>query len=208
MAHQQHTGIRTMSKKSERTRQRIVEAANRLFYHKGYHNTSFTDVVNDSGVPRGNIYYYFKSKEDILHAALRYRISRIEQMLQSWSERYRTPIERLNRFLEILPDSVDSLVRYGCPMGTLNAELGKNDPQLQAEAKAMFLLFEDWLTDQFAELGYAGRAREFARRLLARGQGISMITHVYGDHRFLIQETDLLQRWINRLARGDDQAEI
>jgi len=197
-----------VSRKSERTRQRIVEAANRLFYHKGYHNTSFTDVVNASGVPRGNIYYYFKSKEEILHAALRYRISRIEQMLQSWNERYRTPLERLNRFLEILPDSVDSLARYGCPMGTLNAELGKNDPELQAEAKAMFLLFEDWLTDQFAELGYAGRAREFARRLLARGQGISMITHVYGDHRFLIQETDLLQRWIHRLARGDDQAEI
>ncbi len=208
MAHQEHSGTRTMSKKSERTRQRIVEAANRLFYHKGYHNTSFTDVVNASGVPRGNIYYYFKSKEDILHAALKYRLSRIEQMLQSWSERYRTPIERLNRFLEILPDSVDSLARYGCPMGTLNAELGKNDPALQAEAKAMFLLFEDWLTDQFAELGYAGRAREFARRLLARGQGISMITHVYGDRRFLMQETDLLQRWVNRLAHGDDQAEV
>ncbi len=197
-----------MTRKSERTRQRIVEAANRLFYHKGYHNTSFTDVVNASGVPRGNIYYYFKSKEEILHAALRYRISRIEQMLQSWSERYRTPLERLNRFLEILPDSAEALARYGCPMGTLNAELGKNDPELQTEARTMFLLFEDWLTDQFAELGYAGRAREFARRLLARGQGISMITHVYGDRRFLMQETDLLQRWLQRLAQGDDQAEL
>jgi len=197
-----------VTRKSERTRQRIVEAANRLFYHKGYHNTSFTDVVNASGVPRGNIYYYFKSKEDILHAALKYRISRIEQMLQSWNERYPTPLERLDRFLEILPDSADSLARYGCPMGTLNAELGKNDPSLQAEARSMFLLFEDWLTDQFAELGYAGRAREFARRLLARGQGISMITHVYHDRRFLMQETDLLQRWIHRLARGEDQAEI
>lgn len=197
-----------MNRKSERTRQRIVEAANRLFYHKGYHNTSFTDVVEASGVPRGNIYYYFKSKEDILHAALRYRISRIEQMLQSWNERYRTPLERLNRFLEILPDSAEALARYGCPMGTLNAELGKNDLHLQAEARAMFLRFEDWLTDQFAELGYAGRAREFARRLLARGQGISMLTHVYGDRRFLLQETDLLQRWLQQLARGDDQAEI
>ena len=197
-----------MSKKSERTQQRIVEAANRLFYHKGYHNTSFTDIVNASGVPRGNIYYYFKSKEEILHAALQYRLKRIAQMLQSWSEGFHTPLERLNRFLEILPDSIESLARYGCPMGTLNAELGKNDPQLQAEARAMFLLFEDWLTDQFSELGYAGRAREFARRLLARGQGISMITHVHGDRRFLLQETDLLQRWINRLAHGDDHADI
>jgi len=194
-----------MSKKSERTRQKIIEAANRLFYHKGYHSTSFTDVVNASGVPRGNIYYYYKSKEDILAAALSYRISRIDHMLQAWTGQYRTPIERLNRFLEILPDSIESLVRYGCPMGTLNAELGKNEPELQAKAKAMFLLFEDWLTDQFAELGYAGRAREFARRLLSRGQGVSMITHVYQDKRFLMQETDLLARWVNKLARGEEQ---
>ncbi len=197
-----------MARKSERTRQRIVEAANRLFYHKGYHNTSFTDVVEASGVPRGNIYYYFKSKEEILEAAVRYRLDRIRQMLAGWNERYATPAERLNRFLEILPDSAEALVRYGCPMGTLNAELGKNDPALQARTRELFVLFEDWLTDQFSELGYAGRAREFARRLLARGQGISMIAHVHGDRRFLQQETALLQRWVRRLAEGEDQAEI
>jgi len=185
-----------------------VEAANRLFYHKGYHNTSFTDVVEASGVPRGNIYYYFKSKEAILEAALAHRLERIEQMLQSWNERYATPLERLNRFLEILPDSADALVRYGCPMGTLTAELGKNDPELKALARVMFLRFEDWLTDQFSELGYAGRAREFARRLLAQGQGITMMAHAHEDRRFLLQETDRLQRWIRRLAEGDDQAEI
>ncbi len=197
-----------MSKKSERTRQRIVEAANHLFYRQGYHNTSFSDIVDASGVPRGNIYYYFKSKEDVLEAALRYRLSRIDRMLQNWNGQYRTPVERLNRFLEILPDSAESLSRFGCPMGTLNAELGKTEPELQQQAKAMFLLFEDWLTDQFAELGYAGRARELARRLLARGQGISMFTHVYQDKRFLLQETDLLGRWINRLAQGDDSMDI
>ncbi len=197
-----------MSRKSERTRQRIVEAANRLFYHKGYHNTSFTDVVNASGVPRGNIYYYFKSKGEIFHAAMAYRLGRIEQMLQSWTERYPTPLERLKRFLDLLPDSADALLQYGCPMGTINAELAKNDPTLHAEAREMFLRFEDWLTDQFAELGYAGRAREFARRLLARGQGISMVAHVYGDRRFLMRETKLLHHWLEQLASGEDQAEF
>lgn len=196
-----------MSKKSERTRQRIIEAANRLFYHKGYNNTSFSDVVEAANVPRGNIYYYFKSKEDILRAAIAHRLARISHMLQNWTEQYRTPIERLNRFLEILPDSTESLMLYGCPMGTLNSELGKTSPLLQQEAKAMFLLFEDWLTDQFSELGYAGRAQEYARRILSRGQGISVMTHVYQDKKFLLQETDLLARWVNRLATGDDQCE-
>jgi AcrR family transcriptional regulator len=62
-----------MAKKSERTRQRIIDAANRLFYHQGYHNTSFTDVVDATNIPRGNIYYYFKTKYDFLIGAIRHR---------------------------------------------------------------------------------------------------------------------------------------
>mgnify|MGYP001816595945 FL=1 len=193
-------------KKSERTRQRIIETANRLFYQQGYAATSFSDVVNAANVPRGNIYYYFKTKDDILRAAISFRAERISSMLQNWSEQYSTPVERLNRFLEILPDSIESLAQYGCPMGSLNTELGKNNPELQQQAKVLFNLFEDWLTDQFSELGYAKRARDYARRILARGQGISIMTHVYQDKKFLLQETDLLARWVNRLAAGDAES--
>ncbi|MGB5650311.1 MAG: TetR/AcrR family transcriptional regulator, partial [Sedimenticolaceae bacterium] len=81
-----------MPKKSERTRQRIVEAANRLFYHQGYNQTSFSDVVQAANVPRGNIYYYFKTKDEILEAAVNYRTERISQMLEHWNGSYHTPI--------------------------------------------------------------------------------------------------------------------
>jgi AcrR family transcriptional regulator len=196
-----------MPRKSERTRSRIVEAANHLFYRKGYNRTSFSDVVESAGVPRGNIYYYFKTKDDILRAAVQYRLERIKAMLENWSGTFRTPQERLKRFLEILPNSASSLARHGCPMGTLNMELGKDQPELKAEAKQMFDLFEGWLADQFAELGYAGRARELAMRLLAQGQGVTMVTHVYNDTAFLARETARLERWIDRLAAGDDSCD-
>lgn len=191
-----------MPKKSERTRQRIVESANRLFYHQGYHNTSFTDVVNAAGVPRGNIYYYFKTKEDILHAAIDYRLERIGAMLESWSGSYRTPVERLHRFVNILEDSADALTRYGCPMGSLNVELGKNDPHLQEHAENLFKLFESWLEDQFSELGFAGRAHELALRVMAIGQGISAMAHIHHDSGFLKRERERLLHWINQLAEG------
>lgn len=196
-----------MARKSERTRNRIVEAANHLFYRKGYNRTSFSDVVEAAGVPRGNIYYYFKTKDDILRAAVEYRLGRIRLMLENWSGTFRTPQERLKRFLEILPNSATSLARHGCPMGTLNMELGKDQPELKAEAKKMFELFEGWLADQFAELGYAGRARELAMRLLAQGQGITLVSHVYSDTAFLARETARLERWIDRLAAGDDSCD-
>ena len=193
-----------MPRKSERTCQRIVEAANHLFYHKGYNRTSFSDIVAAADVPRGNIYYYFKTKDDILQAVLRYRIERISGMLQGWSESYRTPLERIKRFLDILTGSVESLREFGCPMGSLNTELGKEQPELQLKARGLFRVFEDWLADQLAELGYAGTARELARRIMAWGQGISVITHVYGDGEFLEREKRRMDKWIEKLAQGDD----
>ena len=193
-----------MPKKSERTRQRIVEAANRLFYHKGYNRTSFSDVVQAAGVPRGNIYYYFKTKDEILEAAIAYRTERISQMLENWNGDYRTPIERLHRFLDILTNSADSIMRYGCPMGTLNTELGKDQDALQEQAENLFKVFEAWLSDQFAELGYAGRAHELAQRMMSQGQGISVMAHVHNDPAFLNREKAQLARWLDRLADGND----
>lgn len=193
-----------MARKSERTRQRIVEAANRLFYHKGYNRTSFTDVVEAANVPRGNIYYYFKTKDEILLAALEYREQRIAKMLNDWSGSYRTPIERLHRFLNILTNTTESLIRNGCPMGTLNAELGKEQHELQESAENLFKLFENWVTDQFAELGYAGRAHELALSLVGQAQGINMLAHVHHDADFLKREKERLDRWVEMLAAGTD----
>jgi len=193
-----------MIKKSDRTKQRILEAANRLFYHQGYNKTSFSDVVEAAGVPRGNIYYYYKTKDEILIEVIKYRLSRIDTMLKAWSDQYRTAIERLKRFLDILPSSIEALSRYGCPMGSLNTELGKDQQDMQNHAQTMFQLFEDWLTDQFSELGYTGKARELSQRLLARGQGISVMTHIHNDPDFLLRETKVLSQWLDKMADGDD----
>ena len=193
-----------MPKKSDRTKQRIIESANRLFYQQGYNRTSFSDVVEASGVPRGNIYYYFKSKEDILHATVDYRLERIKRMLEDWNGNYRTAIERLHRFISVLDDSANTLSRYGCPMGSLNAELGKDQVALKEKSAKLFSIFEDWLSDQFSELGYAGRARELALRFMAMGQGISMLTHVHNDPGIVHRERKRMTRWLDQLAVGKD----
>jgi AcrR family transcriptional regulator len=156
-------------------------------------------------VPRGNIYYYFKTKDEILEAAIGYRMERINQMLEHWSGSYRTPIDRLHRFIDILSDSSDAIMRYGCPMGTLNTELGKGQGELQEQAENLFKVFESWLSDQFAELGYAGRAHEFALRLMAHGQGISVMAHAHNDPGFLRREKENLWQWVDQLAEGNDE---
>src|SRR5437667_11467984 len=52
------------------TREAILKAASRLIHVHGYNHTSLDDVLRESGVSKGNFYYYFKSKEDLGYAIL------------------------------------------------------------------------------------------------------------------------------------------
>ena len=193
-----------MSRKSDRTRSRIVQAANRLFYRKGYNRTSFSDVVDAADVPRGNIYYYFKTKDDILHAAVEYRLDVIHSMLEEWNRKFADPADRLKRFLQVVANSRQAMAQWGCPMGTLNTELGKDQTELRADARRMFDLFAAWMTEQFAALGHVEQARELALRLLARAQGLTVLSHIYADPDFLAREAQELERWVDglRIHRG------
>lgn len=190
-----------MPRKSERTRQRIIQAANRLFYRRGYNRTSFTDIVDAAGVPRGNIYYYFRTKEDILRAALDYRLDIIDTMTDEWDRNFDAPEGRLKRFVQVMVNSREATASYGCPMGTLNAELAKDQRGLQTLARTMFERFVDYLAAQFSDLGYdPDRAYDLARELLAQAQGINMMTHVFGEPGYLLAQQERLNEWIDARA--------
>ena len=190
-----------MSTKSELTRQRIVDAANQLFYRKGFNRTSFSDVVAEADVPRGNIYYYFKSKEEILKAVIEHRLETIGGMLAEWSRNIDAPQRRLERFVRIMYDSTPALLRSGCPMGSLAMEFAKDGGELKEASKKLFDIFQRWLAQQFAEMGYVEEAHDLSLQLLARGQGLIVVSQVYQDPGFLERGTQELDRWIDELAR-------
>ena len=190
-----------MTSKSELTKQRIVLAANQLFYRKGFSQTSFSDVVNEADVPRGNIYYYFKSKEEILKAVIRYRLDTIAGMLAEWDKSIKEPSKRLERFVRIMYDGTPALLRSGCPMGSLAMEFAKGDQELKGEAKKLFDLFQRWLANQFSDMGYANEAHDLSLQLLARGQGLIVVAQVYQDPGFLERGTQELNNWIDELKR-------
>ena len=53
---------------TQETRDRILEAAVKVFASKGYHDTKVDDIVKDSGTSKGAFYFYFPSKQDIFLA--------------------------------------------------------------------------------------------------------------------------------------------
>ncbi len=189
-----------MPEKGEAKRRHIIRTANRLFYERGYHQTSFSDIAEASGIPRGNFYYYFKTKDDILAAVIDQRIVELGTMLEHWEARCRSPAERLKRYVEMIRSSREEVMRFGCPIGSLNVELGKAQPALKAKARKMFDVVRDWVARQFGAMGCAQNGKRLALHLLSRAQGVSVIAQAYGDARFLSEELGALESWIEGLA--------
>lgn len=57
-------------KRSERSRREILDAALRLFSHRGYGATSVNDIAAEAGLSKGNVYHHFPDKESIFRALL------------------------------------------------------------------------------------------------------------------------------------------
>ncbi|HEY1914596.1 MAG TPA: TetR family transcriptional regulator [Streptosporangiaceae bacterium] len=78
------TPVRKMSTRAvqaERTRQQILETAQRLFADLGYDATSLQMIADEMGLTKAAVYYYFRAKSEILHAALQPGIQRLEALL-------------------------------------------------------------------------------------------------------------------------------
>jgi AcrR family transcriptional regulator len=192
-----------MASKGEKTRADIVGSARKLFYEHGYDGTSFSRIVDATGLFRGNIYHYFKTKDDILEAVVERYLDDDRALLLQWEQASSDPRVRLHAFVGMVAGHKAELVEYGCPIGSLNTELGKERRELQRVARALFELIENWLAACFTELGFADEATGLALHLLGRAQGIAVISHVYRDMAFLERETAQLSAWVDQLKPPD-----
>jgi AcrR family transcriptional regulator len=179
------------------TRDHIVDAADRLFYRRGYAPTSFADIADVVRISRGNFYHHFKTKDEILDAVIAARIAGTKAMLAAWEAASADPAERIRRFIHILIANRADIKRYGCPVGTLSTELAKLGHGARPGANRLFALFRTWLGRQFAALGRASDADALALHLLARSQGIATLATACRDETFIRREVALLDDWLS-----------
>jgi len=186
-----------MGNKAEALRQRIVIAADKLFYLHGYDNTSFSDIADAVGISRGNFYYHFKSKDEILHAVIDTRVTSYRAMLNDWDKRIVDPRLRLYFYIDMQLRNQDNILSHGCPVGSLCSELAKISHSSLHDANKMMAVFRDWLITQLKSLGVNNNAEQISMHLLARGQGIATVANAFEDKKFLQQEVKWLKQWLD-----------
>ena len=184
-----------MGSKGESNRQRIIDAADTLFYQRGYNQTSFQDISDATGIPRGNFYYYFKTKDEILNAVVATRAADIGGLLMSCEEQASDPGQRLLLFSDILDSSKHSIVKLGCPIGSLCTELAKDEPALQEKSQEVLVVLRNWIRQQFELVGLKN-ADNLAMELLAKLQGVSVVACAFEDIDFVNRSHIEIKEWI------------
>jgi TetR/AcrR family transcriptional regulator, transcriptional repressor for nem operon len=184
------------------TRDHIIEVADQLFYQRGYECTSFADIAHAVKISRGNFYYHFKSKDEILDAVIGLRLANTRKMLERWESEGKTPADRIRSFIHILIANQAKIKLYGCPVGTLCSELAKLDHPSQPDANELFTLFRTWLCKQFVLLGRKTDADALAMHLLARSQGVATLASAFHDEKFIKQEVRQMCEWLKACMEG------
>lgn len=185
---------------SRSTRERIITAADRLFYERGFENTSFADVSELVGISRGNFYYHFKTKDEMLDAVIERRIEDRAGMLDRWADASRSPRESIAHFIRILLMNEKKIRVYGCPVGTLFSELSKLNHPAEEGARRLFELFRIWLRRRFEEIGETADADRLALHVLARSQGAATLACAYPDEPILEREADEMLVWLDAVT--------
>ncbi len=179
-------------------RERLVDGARELIHRQGVERTTLADVAGLADVPPGNVYYYFKTKDELVEAAIDAHRTQIQALLGSL-ERHRTPQARQKALVRVFADQRGVVARYGCPHGSLCQELDKRDDSLRETAAVLVALPIDWAEQQFRTMGRRD-ARDLAVALLSAYQGVSLLSNTFRDPELLLREARRLGRWIDSLA--------
>lgn len=179
-------------------RERLIDGARQALHAQGVESTTLADIANTADVPVGNVYYYFKTKDDLVEAVIAAHATEINTRLAEL-EHHRTPKARLKAFVRMLTEQRELAARHGCPQGSLCSELDKRDDELSRSCVQLMGMPIDWAEQQFRALGRRD-ARELAVALIASYQGISLLTNTFRDPELMAREGRRLERWIDSLA--------
>lgn len=191
------------STKGAATRDQILNAAARLMHLQGYQSTSLDDVLRESGVGKGNFYYYFKSKEDLGYAIIdRTTRAFIERNLgPAFADVEADPIAQIHTFLDrVLDAQRQRNCVGGCVMGNLASELSDVHEGFRRRLAEIFDVWRMHLAEAVSRGQARGRLRpdadasRVAQFLVAGLEGAILLSKVTRD-------ITIMERCVEELKR-------
>lgn len=136
---------------SEERRLQIVDAAARVFTRKGYHSATMPEIAQMAGLSVGGMYWYYKSKEELVRAIMEQCFQQDAEALRALAEADAPIREAIQRFASSYIEGFTRL-QWINSLGIEFYSQAPYDPEIRA----------------FVEV-YLGRYRDALAALLARG---------------------------------------
>jgi TetR/AcrR family transcriptional regulator, transcriptional repressor for nem operon len=179
-------------------RQRLIAAATQLLHEQGVEKTTLADIAQAADVPVGNVYYYFKTKDDIVAAVIEAHVQQSRAALAAISGAHRSPKGRLKALVGEFAAQREVISWYGCPQGSLCSELDKRPGRPGFALPELMRVPITWAEEQFRALG-RDDAHDLAVSLIASYEGSALLTNTFRDPDILAREARRLIRWIDGL---------
>lgn len=184
-----------MSRKNDK-RERLIDAADELIYQQTFNSTTLADIATKADVPLGNVYYYFKTKDEILKAVVQKRSVELQAQFVTWEQQLPNAKDRLRAFIGNTTVTSDTTAQYGCSLGSLCQELGKYTGELSNLAAELMHKTLGWVEGQFKSMGKGEQSGVLAKYLIASIQGVSLLTLTFKDPNLMARQTKNLENWL------------
>jgi AcrR family transcriptional regulator len=152
------------SKNSASPRERLLSAANELFYEEGIHSVGIDRVIERAGVAKASLYSGFGSKDELVRSYLAARREAREERVRARLAQHDTPRARLLAIFDLLGESLHEQSFRGCPFLRASAEA-----RVGSSVRDICDGYRGWMRTLFADLARDAGARapdELAGQLL------------------------------------------
>jgi len=139
----------------------VIKVVSDLFLVQGFSSTSMDEVVKRSGVSKSNIYYHFKSKDELTLAVLESFISSLQRLFHEHVlGKAGALLPRLEGYIGVLIEElVERDCAGGCPLISLMVEAGKTNEQVRQRLAQFFLRQAQVFTELLEEGKRQGEIR-------------------------------------------------
>lgn len=159
-------------------REDLIEAAERLFRTRGFHASGIDAVLTEAGVSRMTLYNHFRSKEDLIVAALRRHDERARLgFVRAIEARANDPEDRLLAALEYGRDVCGDEAFCGCMFASAAAEHHDADHPVRATGREHKAFVHRYLTEQAEAAGFT-QPEELARQIQLLLEGLLSISEI------------------------------
>lgn len=189
------------------TKERLLEAAERLMLAKGYEATSVKEICEAAGLTKGGFFHYFASKEDLGKAVLdRFVSTMFRTIQQAPFLKKRDPLQRVYGYVDFAMElSRNPQAQNGCLLGNFAQELSHTRPKIRSRCAHHFVQWADALRQDLERAKAKHRpktaidAHSLAEHFIAVIEGSLILAKANQDMKVVEKNLGHFKQYLHRL---------